>query len=628
MIRPKIALGLRGLVGAAVLISLSASGPAADTGVTTSHGFATFGALKYRADFKHYDYVNPDAPKGGTYRTAVPGYYDSFNSFSAVGFAPLITITGLYDQIMVASRDEPASYYCLICETISYPEDLSWVEFKIRPQAKFSDGTPITPEDVLFSLEAVKGVTVRPTYKRIAAAVTEAVKTGPRSVRFTLAQKGNPTLVTTVGQLLIVPAHFYKNRDFMRDSLDVPVGSGPYKIGKFNPGRWVQLDLRDDYWGKDLPVNKGRYNMNIRSDYYRDATIMDEAFLAGDYDSRLDSSALKWIKERNLPALKRGDLIRAQSRYATPISYQGLILNTRNPFFKDRRVRQAMIHAFDYEWFQKNILYGYHGRVTNYFENSEFDIKGAPGPGELALLEPWRAKLPPEVFGDPVKLPVMGTRAKLRDSLLDAAALLKQAGYRVQNMRLVDNSGTPVELDLMLGYGVTQERYISQFVRNLDRLGIQVNIKLYDNSTVRQLTARYEYDMRISMPNIPVLITPGSEMRNEFASDGVTRLDSRNLAGVNDPVVDDMLKQVETATEREQVVDAMRALNRVLVWGYYTIPMQHVYPAPTGVMPYSYWNKFGRPAREGPIVSLLATDTWWIDKEKEAALRKRLGKAI
>jgi microcin C transport system substrate-binding protein len=622
--------GLRGLLGIAILVSLSTSVPAADTGIVTSHGFAAFGTLKYPANFTHFDYVNPDAPKGGVFRSATQGYYDSFNIISVMGFPPLGLELLAFDKLMARSLDEPASQYGRLAETISYPKDLSWVEYKLYPNARWSDGRPVTPEDVIFSVKVAQKAG-RPLMRRSGTPVKAVFKTGPHSVRMILIQANTPTMVAAVSDLTVLPKHFFEKTDFTKATMQIPVGSGPYRIKSFVPGRSVYMERRADYWGKDVPSARGRYNMDIRYDWYRDTAVFAEAFLAGDYDFRMDQSALRWDREEALPAFKRGDLVRLQIRYKTPISYQGIIINTRNPFFRDVRVRKALLHAFDYEWFQRNILHGYHGRVSNYFENSEFDIKGtAPSPGELKLLEPWRARLPAEVFRAPAPLPVLGTRERQRANLLEAARLIKAAGYKVENLRLVDpKTHKPIELDMMLGFGVSQEKYITQFVRNLGRLGIRVNIKLYDNSTVRQFTARYQYDLRISVANLPALISPGNEMRNEWASDGRTRIDSRNLSGVSDPVVDDMLDKLVAASDRESAVNAMRAMNRVLVAGAYTIPMQHVYPAPTGIQVFTYWNKFGRPKAE-PVNNFpfFTLDSWWIDKEKQAALRKRLGKDI
>lgn len=625
-----VTAGLRGLIALGILVSLSTSGPAADTGIVTSHGFAAFGTLKYPANFTHFDYVNPNAPKGGVFRSASPGYYDSFNIISVMGFPPLGLELLAFDKLMVRSQDEPASQYGRLAETIRYPKDLSWVEYKLRANAKWSDGRPVTPEDVIFSVEVARK-SGRPLVRRTGTPVKEAIKTGPRSVRMILTQSNTPTVVAQVNELTVLPKHFFAKTDFTKATMQIPVGSGPYRIKSFVPGRSVYMERRADYWGKDVPSARGRYNMDVRYDWYRDTAVYTEAFLAGDYDLRMDQSAVRWKREEALPAFRRGDLVRASIRYATPISYQGITLNTRSPFLQDVRVRRALLHAFDFEWFRANILHGYHGRVSNYFENSDFDIKGtAPSPGELKLLEPWRAKLPPEVFNAPEPLPVLGTRERQRANLLEAARLVKAAGYPIENLRLVDpRTRKPIVLDLMLGYGVAQEKYITQFIRNLDRLGIRVNIKLYDNSTVRQFTARYQYDLRISVPNVPTLVSPGSEMRNEWASDGRTRIDSRNLPGVADPVVDDLLDKLVSAPDRETAVSAMRALNRVLVAGVYTIPMQHIYPAPTGTQVFTYWNKFGRPARE-PVNNfpLYTLDTWWIDTAKQAALRKRLGKDI
>jgi len=630
MIRWLKARSLRGLLGVAALVSLSASVPAADTGIVTSHGFAAFGTLKYPAGFRNFDYVNPNAPKGGVFRYGQQGYYDSFNIISVMGFPPFGLEPLVFEKLMTRSLDEPASQYGRLAQTITYPKDLSWVEYTLNPRARWSDGKPVTPEDVIFSVGLAQK-SGRPLVRRSGVPVKQAFKTGPRSVRMILIQKNSPTTFAAVNELTVLPKHFYEHTDFTKATMQIPVGSGPYRIKSFVPGRSVYMERRADYWGKDLPIARGRYNMDIRYDYYRDLAVFNEAFLAGDYDFRMDQSALRWKREDQLPAFKRGDLVRAFIPYHTPISYQGLILNTRNPFLEDVRVRQAMLHAFDYEWFQKYILHGYHGRVSNYFENSDFDVKGqAPTAAELKLLAPWRSRLPAEVFAAPKPLPVLGTRERQRANLLEAARLLKAAGYRIEDLRLVDpRTGKPIELDLMLGFGVSQERYVTQFVRNLDRLGIKVNIKLYDNSTVRQFTARYDYDLRISVPNFPTLISPGNEIRNEWASDGRTRIDSRNLSGVADPVVDDMLDKLASAPDRETAVAAMRVMNRVLVAGVYAIPMQHIYPAPTGTQAFSYWNKFGRPKVE-PVNTFpfFTLDHWWVDKDRQRLLRQHMGKEI
>lgn len=609
-------------------MAVNASAPAADDGITTSHGFAAFGGMKYPAGFKHFDYVNPDAPKGGVVHFGQTGYsFDSLNSFAITGTPPLALVF-LYDRLMQRSLDEPAAQYGMLAETVTYPKDLSWVEYKLRPEARWATGKPVLPEDVIFTIETFQK-NGGPIYRRVGSAVKRAYKTGPLSVRMDLVEKNNASLVSAVNELIVIPRDFFEGADFVKGGLDVPYGSGPYEIEGFSPGRWIRLKRRDDYWGKDLAVTRGRFNMDIQLDVYRDGAVYKDAFLSGAYDFRTDrDAAADWEYENTLAAVRRGDLKRATIPYATPISFQGVVLNTRNKFLSNRDVRKALTHAFDFEWFQRNILHGHHGRVDSYYDNSEFDFEGLPSPAELALLEPWRDRLPPELFTQPFELPVLGTRERQRRNLLEAQRLLQKAGYRYEDLRLVDpGTGRPIELDLMLGYGIIYENYVTEFVRNLDRLGIKVNIKLYDISSVRQLTARYDFDLRISIPNLPIMLTPGPEVVNEFGSDGYSRLDSRNLSGVKDPVVDDMLQRMLKASSREETVNALKAMNRVLMWGYYSIPLAHVYPAEIGQMPISYWDRFGRPAKEPlyyfPFSSL---DHWWIDKEKSDALDRRLGK--
>lgn len=626
---PRARNAVRGLAALVLAMGISASVPAADSGITTSHGFAAYGGMKYPPDFKHFDYVNPDAPKGGTVHFAQTGYsFDNLNNFAITSAAPF-GMLWLYDRLMQRSLDEPAAQYGMLAETITYPKDMSWVEYKLRPEARWATGEPVLPEDVIFTVETFQ-TQGGPQYRRVGAAVKRVYKTGPLTVRMELVEKNNASLVAIVNELTVIPRAFFEGKDFIRGSMEVPYGSGPYEVEDLTPGRWIHLKLREDYWGKDLPVARGRFNMDMHYDVYRDGSVYKDAFLSGEYDFRTDRTAAKdWEYENGLDVVQRGDLKRATIPYATAVTYHSVVLNTRRKFLSDRNVRKALVHAYDFEWMRRNVLHGHHARLRSYYDNSEFDFEGLPTPGELELLEPWRDQLPPELFTQPFKLPVLGTRERQRTNLLEAQRLLLEAGYQYKDLRLVDPAtDQPIELDLMLGYGIIYEKFITEFVQNLDRLGIAVNIKLYDTSTVRQLTARYEYDMRISLPNLPIRLTPGQEVINEFGSIGVNNLDSRNLSGVDEPVVDDMIRKMLTATNRDEVVNPLKAMNRVLTWGYYSIPLAHIYPAEIGKMPISYWDRFGRPAKE-PLYYFpyFTLDHWWLDQEKSDAIDQRLGKS-
>ena len=609
-----------------VLCLTGASAPAADPGIVTSHGFAVFGALKYPAGFTHLDYTNADAPKGGVFRKAQPGTFDSLNIYSLLG-VPVLQLYLTYDKLMERSLDEPASQYGVLAESITYPRDLAWVEFTLRREARWHDGTPITPEDVLFTLQQFKK-TVGPAFRRVGDAVSSAVKTGPRSVRMILIQKNNRTLVSNVADMPVLPRHYYGTHDIARSSLAPPLANGAYRIGKFSAGRSLELVRVKDYWGANLPMRRGRMNFDtIHYDYYRDATVLNETFLAGNSDLQLELSATRWESEKNLPAWKRGDLKRIQIPYANGAFYQGLMINARRPLFRDARAREAMLLAYDYEWVQRVLLHGYHGRIGSFHENSEFAAHGAPTPGERTLLEPFRAQLPAALLTRPVPLPVGGDRRRLRANLIRAAALLREAGLKTRDMQLIDPAtGAPARILIVLG-NAAQERFVAQFVSNLGRLGIAADIKLADSAQMRERSRNFDFDLIYPTIRFPVLPVPGSEMRDYWSTRAADRGGSLNLSGSKNAAVDALLDTVATGSDRTLVVDAMRALDRVLMWNFYAIPVQHMFPSPIGQSPVSYWDKFGRPPAE-PHYNWPSTtlDHWWVDPARDAAIRKRLGK--
>lgn len=606
-----LALGLAGTEAAAI---------AEPPGLTTSYGYAVFGGLKYPADFEHLDYVNPGAPKGGTYHYARQGTYDSLNFFSLLGIAPW-GLLQIYDQLMERSLDEPASFYGLIAETIRYPDDYAWVEFRLRPQARWHDGQAITPEDVMFTVEMFKGL-VPPIYRRIGTAVERAEKTGPRSVRLHLAQKGNPALPAMVAEMPVLPKHFYADRDFGATTLARPLGSGPYRVGAFTAGRWIEFERVKDYWARELPIKRGRCNFDvIRHDFYRDALVANEAFLAGRVDLRFEGSANRWEYEKELPPFRNGNIRRNLIRYDNGAFYAGMFMNARRPFLKDRRVRKALSLAYDFEWVQRVLLQGHHSRLDSFFANTEFAASGRPGDGEIRLLLPHRDALPSRLFTSEVPLPVGGTRERQRNHLLDAAALLRDAGYRIEHGRLVDPAdGRPVTLTL-IAYSPLMDRQTALFRSQLRQLGIELVFRSYDSAQFRQLLRHYDYDLLVTLPAFPPSITPGYELAQFWSSEAARTPNSRNYAGVADPVVDDLLHTIANAAQREDVVDAMRALDRVLMWNYYAIPFQHTYPAPLGEIPITYWDKFGRPEREPTYrFPFLSLDHWWLDRDKLAKL--------
>ena len=611
----------------AVLALLALSGltraDAADSagGITTSHGYAVFGELKYGPGFAHLDYVNPDAPKGGTYRYAAGSSYDSLNQFSLLGTSPF-ALFYVYDPLMQRSLDEPASYYGVLAKTITYPQDLAWVEFELRPEARWHDGRPITVEDVLFTLDALGGELIDPRYKRITQVIARAEQTGPNRVRMHLVQPNNPVLPTVVAELRVLPKHYFAGRDLSRPSLEVPVTSGPYRIGKLAPGRYIELERDPDYWGADLPINKGRWNFDIvRHNFYRDMTMQAEAFTAGLVDLRFEGSSTRWAGEDRMPAFAAGEIIRDTLPYSQGVFFNSLSINSRRPFLSDRRVRKAIVLAFDFDWVNRVILHGAHGRTESYFDNSDFEASGLPGEGELALLEPYRESLPEELFTQPLGLPPGGSRANQRANLLEARDLLREAGYEVVDFKLRDpESGEPIELELS-SYSTIMAGQAGHFVRNMERLGIKLTFRSYDTAQFRHKHSNYDFDIAAAAPTFPPLITPGFELRGTWSSEAADTPNVRNYPGIREPAIDNALDVIEQATDREEVVDAMRAIDRVARFGYYSIPLHHTYPAPVGQIAITYWDRFGRPDKD-PTYNwpTMTADHWWWDPAREEQL--------
>jgi microcin C transport system substrate-binding protein len=410
----------------------------------------------------------------------------------------------------------------------------------------------------------------------------------------------------------------------------LPVGSGPYRIGSFSAGRSVDFVRVPDYWGRDLPVNKGRYNFDVlRNDYYRDLAVINEAFLSGNTDLRLDTNAPRWAFEATLSPFRKGLIKRDAVAYDNPAFITTMWMNTRRPFFKDVRVREAMSLAYDFEWMQRVLLQGPHGRLTSFFANTPYAAEGLPTPGELKLLEPFKATLPAEALTRPPPAPINGDRKHQRQNLLRAAALLKSAGYRIRDGELVDpRSGQPVVLDFVIG-NIGSERQIALFRQNLRRLGIATNIQVRDAAQMRNAIAQQrDFDFTISIP-FPILFgsNPSFDLLGSLGSEGAKTPGSTNTSGIAEPAVDALLMAAITAQDRQTTIDAMRGVDRVLRWKHYGILFYHMYPAPIGELPIAYWDRFGRPPKDPtnnfPILTL---DHWWIDKAKDARIRRELGK--
>ncbi|WP_022729449.1 extracellular solute-binding protein [Fodinicurvata sediminis] len=576
------------------------------------HGIAMHGEPKYPADFTHFDYVNPAAPKGGSVRLAARGTYDSFNPFIVRGVAAS-GASYLNETLMVSSADEPFSMYGLVAESIRVPEDRSWAEFTLREEANWHDGEPITVEDVIFSLNILREEG-HPIYRQYYADVTDAEKTGPRKVRFTFSEGENLELPLIIGQLPILPKHYWEERDFTRSDLEAPLGSGPYRVADFEPGRHVAYERVEDYWGKDLPVNKGRYNFDrIRYDYFRDETVIRQAVKAGEVDFRQENQAKAWALDYDTPAVEQGRLVMEEIPHERPTGMQGFVMNTREPVFSDPRVRRAMAYAFDFEWSNRNLFFGLYDRTESYFSNSELASSGLPEGRELELLEPYRGQVPEEVFEEEYFAPSTDGSGWPRQNLKMAFELLEEAGWVVRDMELVHKeTGEQMTFEIMI-YDTAFERVVLPYVRNLRRLGIDPTVRLVDTSQYVNRLRDFNFDMTIT--SWGQSDSPGNEQRNYWSSAAANMTGSRNLAGIQDPVVDALIDEVIRAGSREDLVAATRALDRVLLWGHYVVPHWH-----SRVDRLVYWNKFGHP--ENPPLHGFEFDNWWIDEDRARRLRE------
>jgi len=610
------ALGAAGLALAAVsLLWAPAAAPqAAGAKTTTAHAFSMFGDLKYPAGFPHFQYVNPEAPKGGDVKLAAIGTFDTLNPFVLKG-VPAVGLGGLVDTLTVQSDDEPFSQYGLVAETIEIPADRSWVAFNLRPQARFHDGSPITVDDVIWTFDALK-TKGRPFYRSYYAQVTKAEKVGDRKVRFAFAPGDNRELPLIVGQLPVLSRTYWSKRDFEKTTLEPPLGSGAYRIEAVDPGRSITYRRVKDYWAAKLPVNVGKDNFDsIRYDYYRDTTVAIEALKAGEYDFRQENVAKNWAMAYGTPAVTRGVLKKEEIPNEVPTGMQGFVFNTRRPIFQDPRVRRALAYAFDFEWSNKNLFYGAYTRTKSYFSNSELASRGLPSGEELKILEPFRDKVPDEVFTKEYQPPTTDGSGNIRDGAREALRLLGEAGWTVKGQKLVDAKGEPMQFEILLDDS-TWERIALPFAKNLERLGVTARVRVVDAAQYEKRQDDFDFDVIVTV--WPQSLSPGNEQREFWSSPAAAERGSRNLAGVKDPAVDKLIDQVIQAPDRPGLVARTHALDRVLLWGHYVVPHWHI-----RAFRVIYWDKFARPAISPKFA--LGFDTWWVDAAREATLARRKG---
>ena len=540
------------------------------------HAIAMLGAPKYAADFTHFDYVNPDAPRGGTLRLHALGSFDSLNPYIVRGkkAAGIHHGSGMYfETLATRARDEPFTLYGLIAQTIETPDDRSWVEFTLRPEAKFSDGTQITVADVIFSWEILKekGLpNARATWSRIA----EVTETGPRRVRFTFADDADRELPLLIaGFMPVLSADWWAIRNFDDTTLEPPLASGPFTVAEIDPGRSLTFRRNPDYWGRDLAVNAGRHNFEtLRYDYFRDASVALEAFKAGDYDLRFEGDATRWATQYDFPAVRDGQVVRDVIETGVPSGLDALTFNLRKAKFSDIRVREALTLAFDFEWINKSLLHDGYARTASMFTGSDMAASGPPEGAELALLEPWRGKIPDAVFGPAYRPPATDGRGRPRANLKRAAALLDAAGWNVADGTRVDANGAPLQIEITIRRP-SNEKIALAFARNLERLGITATVRLVESAQFQGLIDTYDFDMVFGFWGVS--LSPGNEQQNYWGAQTANLPGGRNWAGVADPAIDAMIDALGAAKTREALVAAARALDRILMWSHYVLPLYH-----------------------------------------------------
>jgi microcin C transport system substrate-binding protein len=589
-----------------------------------AHGFTVLGKPKLPADFQAFPYVNVNAPKGGTVNLAAVGTFDSFNPFILRGTAeahtvsPWITLPGgagsgstvghLWETLLTSSADEIATGYCHICETIEVPADKTWVAFNLRPEAKFSDGTPITADDIAWTFNTLLAQG-RPSMRVQFVDVKDVEVEGPSRVRFNFKSTQNRELPLMVGGLPVLPKHFFDGRDFTAPLTATPIGSGPYRISGFELGRSVTYTRDPNWWAADLPTGRGTNNFGtVRIEYFRDATVAMEAFKAGQADIRAENIAKNWATAYDFPAVKDGLVLKREYQHELPTGIQGYAMNTRRAVFADPRVRQAVTWAFDFEWTNKNLFYGAYKRTTSYFSNTDLAATGLPSQDELNLLRPYHDSLPPNLFKQPFSLPVTDGSGNNREQLVEGLKLLREAGWQIKDRKLVMADGQPAAFTILLD-DPSLERVALPYVQNLRKLGFDVQVRTVDPAQFQHLTDDFDYDMIMMI--YPGSDIPGSELRDYWSCAGAKTQGSSNVPGICSPAIDAMIEKVIAADDRDTLRVAARALDRLLLWNWYMVPNWY-----TQDFHIAYWDRFGEPGI--PIREGINFDSWWVDPQKAA----------
>jgi microcin C transport system substrate-binding protein len=586
------------------------------------HALSLFGDIKYPADFRQFDYVNPNAPKGGVARMISIGTFDNFNIAVAGikgSLAPAATL--IYETLMTKSQDEVVTEYGLLAEAAAHPDDFSWVIYRLRKEARWHDGKPVTPEDVIFSINVLKQYS--PMYASYYRHVVKAEKAGEQDIKFTFDGPGNRELPTIVGELLVLPKHYWegtdsqgRKRDVSATTLEPPLGSGPYRIKEFVAGRSITLERVKDYWGAKVPAQVGTNNFDeMRFEFFRDNLVALEAFKADQADWISENSAKQWATAYDFPAVAEKRVVKEEFKINDSGRMQAFVMNLRRDQFKDARLRRAFNCAFDFEEMNKQLFYSQYKRINSYFEGTELASSGLPEGRELQILETVRDKVPAEVFTTTYANPVGGTPEAVRANLREAAKLLKEAGYEVRERKLVDPSGKPITVEILV-QDPSAERIALFFKPSLERIGVTTSIRVADDAQYQNRVRSFDFDMIIDQWGES--LSPGNEQREFWGSQAADQPGTRNTIGIKNPAVDALIEQVIFAKDREGLVAATKALDRVLLWNFYVVP-QFTY----GFSRYARWDRFSHAEPLPKYGRSGLPALWWYDAEKAARIGKR-----
>jgi microcin C transport system substrate-binding protein len=597
------------LFAAMLLASLATPflAPTAEAQSRRTHALSLIGQPSLPADFTHFPWANPNAPKGGTVVQAAIGSFDSFNPFIIRG-SPAAGIAQVWETLLRSNPDEASTEYAHLAEMVEVANDGTWVAFELREIARWHDGRPITSEDVAWSFATLREQG-RPFFRAYYADVTEVRTPTPRRVEFRFKDGTNRELPLILGQLPVLPKHWWAGRDFSAPLSEAPLGSGSYRVENFELGRNVTYRRVEDYWGANIPTEKGTDNFDvIRYEYFRDTTVAFEAFKAGRTDFRSVNVALEWATGYDFPAVQQGLVVRQEIPHELPSGMQGFVFNTRRAQFQDARVREALGLLFDFEWSNANLFYGAYSRTTSYFDNSDFAARGLPQDAELALLEPHRARLPAALFTTEFTVPKTDGSGTNREGLRRAVALLRDAGWTIRDRKLVNAQGQQMSFEILLNQPIW-ERITLPYRDALTRLGADVRVRTVDPAQYQRRTDTFDFDMTVDV--FGQSLSPGNEQRDYWTCAKAREQGSRNTIGLCDPVVDALVENIIAAQDRETLAPAVQALDRVLLWGHYVVPHWHL-----RAFRIAHWDMFGRPERN-PRYGF-GFNAWWVEPAKAA----------